>query len=200
MNGKAVGVIKGHLQELTDTQLLSLINEGNQLAFNQIYFRYWKRLYAYGFNILNDKGLTQDALHEVFTVIWTKREQLEIGNLKNYLFNAVRNNAISTLRKERFTELHHGILQNLKGSSEAEQNFDLNDLKSTINIAVQDLPKICRTIFYLSRFHDYSVSEIATQLNISKRTVENNLSIALKHLRGSLTTLPFLFLDFFQQL
>lgn len=168
------------------------------MAFNQVYERYWKRLYAYAFNILRDKGLTQDALHEVFTSIWIKKNSLEVNNLKSYLFNAVRNSAISTLRKERFTELHETIIENLTNPSEAEQNLDYNDLKSKINKAVEDLPAICRTVFYLSRFHNYSISEIATQLNISKRTVENNLTIALKHLRSNLGTLSFtLFLHTF---
>ena len=122
-------MVQGNLKELNDIQLLSLIKEGNRLAFNQLYHKYWKSLYAYAFNILNDKGLTQDALHEAFMAIWTKREELGIGSLKNYLFNAVRNHAITTLRKDRFTELHNSIIENLKSSSEAEQNFDLNDLK-----------------------------------------------------------------------
>lgn len=172
--------------EISENELLILFNKGNQLAFNEVYNRFWKRLYAYVHNILNDHMLTEDVLQEVFTNIWAKKGQLEIKDLKSYLFNSVRNRAISKIRRNRFSKIHEEAIENLSLPSEVEQQLAYNDLRCAIDQETQKLPKRCRTIFYLSRYQHYSISEIANQLDISHRTVENQLYRALKHLRSTL--------------
>ena len=175
----------------SDNHLFLLIKKGDQLAFNQVYDRYWRKLYSYTFNILNDVGYTEDTLQEVFINIWIKRGEIEIKSLKNYLFNSVRNNAISKLRKDNFLEIHESILENLFVSSEIEQNIDEDDLNKSIDIIIKRLPSRCRTIFQMSRYQDFSISEIANHFNISHRTVENQIHIALKHLRKTLGVFVF---------
>ncbi|MEO1010427.1 MAG: RNA polymerase sigma-70 factor [Bacteroidota bacterium] len=181
---------KQNLQELPDDQLFALVKAGNQLAFKQIYHKYWEGLYIYAHNILNDKWLSEDVLHEVFTNVWTNREKTEIHNLKSYLFNAVRNRALLKIRAHKFTELDEKIVSNLKLPPQIEQQFDHNDLKHTIDVAAKELPPRCRAIFYMSKFHNYSTAEIANHFNISQRTVENQISLALRHLRGQLGNVP----------
>ncbi|WP_422082935.1 RNA polymerase sigma factor [Ulvibacterium sp.] len=173
-------------QELSDDKLLSLIKEGNQMAFQSVYQKYWEGLYASVINILKDKGLTEDVLHEVFVKIWTRREELEIRNLKSYLFKAARNNALLKIRNRRFIEMHEEVIAKLSFNPIAYQKLAHGDLKKRIEQASKSLPKRCRTIFFMSRYQEYSISEIAEHFNISHRTVENQLHIALKHLRQSL--------------
>lgn len=158
------------------------------MAFNAIYNRYWKVLYSYIYNILNDKGLTEDSLQDVFYAIWIKRDDLQITSLKSYLFNAARNNAISKIRKKKFTLLQENILEDFYVTiqADAEQNLGVQDLKSTIHQILKSLPKRCRSIFYLSRYHNITIQEIAIHFNISHRTVENQLHLALKHLKSNL--------------
>lgn len=168
------------------------MSEGNQLAFRQIYLRYWERLYTFVRNILNDDGLTEDVLHEVFTNIWAKRDQTKIQNLKSYLFNAVRNHSLNTIRNDRFTEFDEFIVGQLVMPAGVEQELDKVDTVSAIERAAKKLPARCRAIFYMSKFQHYSTTEIATHFNISHRTVENQISLALKHLRTELGTTMFI--------
>ncbi len=180
-----------NLKNSPDPVLITLVQQGNQLAFKQLYHNYWDKLYAYSFNILNDTWLTEDVLHEVFTQIWVKREDLEILNLKSYLFNAVRNRALLKIRNDKFTILDDLIINKLEFSPEIEQQFDKNDTVLAIEHAAKKLPARCRAIFYMSKFHNYSSAEIANHFNISQRTVENQISLALKHLRKELGTALF---------
>ncbi|MFS4455951.1 RNA polymerase sigma-70 factor [Maribacter sp. 2304DJ31-5] len=174
------------LHTLTDHQLLSLVKGGNQLAFSQIYDRYWERLYSSSINVLKDKGQAEDVIHEVFINIWTKRDKVEIHNLKNYLFRAVKNQTLLKIRNEKFLELHEEMIVNLCSPPIIEEKLAHKDLKFKIEIAAKYLPPRCKAIFFMSRYQEYSIKEIAEHYNISHRTVENQLHIALKHLRNKL--------------
>lgn len=164
------------------------MKEGGQMAFHQIYHKYWEGLYAYTHNILNDQGLTEDVLHEVFTNLWARREGVEINHLKSYLYNAVRNRALTKIREHKFTAFDEQVIQQLKLTPEIEQQFDRNDAMLVIEQAAEKLPARCKDIFYMNKFQHYSTAEIAQHYNISPRTVENQLSLALKHLRAELGT------------
>ncbi|WP_291866528.1 RNA polymerase sigma-70 factor [Maribacter sp.] len=188
------------LSDVSDAKLLILIKNRNELAFNRLYDRYWRRLFSYTLNILNDKGLAEDVVHDIFTNIWIKRESLDITSFENYLFVSAKNKSISLFRKVQFTELDEDILTNLSYTPEIDNIINGRDLKYTIENAVKDLPSRCRDIFYMSRYDDYSNAEIADYFKISQRTVENQLYLALKHLRAVInkTINILLFLSFFK--
>lgn len=188
------------LSEIDDTQLLILIKNGNELAFNQLYDIYWKRLFSYTLNILNDKGLAEDVIHEIFTTIWTKRAALNITSFENYLFVSAKNRSISLLRKVQFTELDDSIITTLSFTPEIDDTTNNSDLKYIIENACKELPSRCRDIFFMSRYDDYSNLEIANYFKISQRTVENQLYLALKHLRTAInrTMVILLTLSFFR--
>nr|WP_262922273.1 RNA polymerase sigma-70 factor [Algibacter sp. L4_22] len=160
-----------------------MIKNGNELAFSQLYDIYWKRLFSYTINILNDKGLAEDVIHEIFTNIWIKRESLNITSFENYLFVSAKNRSISLLRKVQFTELDETIITTLSFAPEIDETTKSSDLKYIIENATKELPTRCRDIFFMSRYDDYSNIEIANYFKISQRTVENQLYLALKHLR-----------------
>ncbi|WP_276166393.1 RNA polymerase sigma factor [Zobellia alginiliquefaciens] len=181
-----------NIKDLSEAHLLILIGKGNQLAFRQVYHKYWEGLYAYVHNILNDAWLTEDVLHEVFTQIWIRREKLEITNLKGYLYNGVRNRALLKIRDDKFSALDEFIVDKLRLEPEIEQEFNKTATVLAIETAAKKLPARCRAIFYMSKFQDYSSAEIANHFNISQRTVENQISLALKHLRKELGTALFL--------
>ena len=162
------------------------MREGNELAFRCIYNRYWKVLITYTYNILNDKGLAEDVLQDVFTTIWIKREEINLTSLENYLFVSVRNKSISQFRKMKFTTIDDEIINGLNLIEESSESVEMSELKNAIKIAVEDLPIRCKEIFFMSRYENYSNEEIATHFKITKRTVENQLSLALKHVRSNL--------------
>ena len=177
---------KRNFDNQSDSELLALMKEGNQLSFNEIYNRYWERLYVYVYKILNDKWLTEDTLQEVFTNIWVNKDQVNILNLKSYLFNAVRNRALLKIRKAKLTKIDEQIIKKLNRTPAVEQNINQRDLKYRVEMAIKDLPARCKSIFYMNKFDHYSVDEIATHYKISRRTVQNQISLALKHLKKEL--------------
>ena len=174
---------KTTIDKLEDDQLIAYVQEGNKLAFDELYNRHWKKLFNFTFNIMHDASLTEDVLQEVFVKVWINREKSTIGNIKPYLFNACRNNAISKIRKAKWTSVHEEVLETLSLKPDIELKLNADDLKQEIDKATETLPKRCREIFYMSRFEHLSIQEISENLNISHRTVENQLSIALKHIR-----------------
>jgi len=181
-------------KEISDDQLLTFVKEGNHLAFQQIYNRYWEKLYGNAYNVLNDKSLAEDVLHDVFLDIWVRKQELQIQNLYAYLFKAVRNNSLLKIRNERFIAFNWSMIDQLEQIPEIELYLDQKELRATIDTEIKKLPARCRDIFYMSRYQDRSVSEIAIHFNISKRTVENQLHLALKHLRASLGATLFILL------
>lgn len=184
------------LKEISDEQLLTLVKEDNHLAFQQIYNRYWEKLYSNTYNVLNDKSLSEDVLHDVFLDIWVRRDEIKIQNLAAYLFKAVRNNALLKIRNEKFIAFNLSMIERLEQIPEIELYLNQKELKSTIDIEIKKLPARCREIFYMSRYQDYSISEIAAHFNISHRTVENQIHVALKHLRTNLGPTLFILLFF----
>lgn len=177
-------MISSNSQEVTDAQLLLEIKKGNELAFNTLYTKYWKRIFAYALHILNDKGLAEDVVHDVFSNLWFKKETIVVASFENYLFVAVKNKSISLFRKVQFTELDEAIMDTLTFAPEIDHTLKNSDLKMAIERAVRDLPNRCSAIFYMSRYDDYSNAEIANHFKISQRTVENQLYLALKHVRS----------------
>lgn len=172
----------------SDEQLFSLVKAGNHLAFQTIYNKYWLNLFGNTYNILQDKALSEDVLHEVFTDIWLRRDVLEIQHLKGYLYKAVRNNALLKIKKERLESINNIVTDHLTILPEVELDLNQDDLKLIIDQAIDELPVRCKEIFYMSRYQHYSIAEIASHYNISNRTVENQIYRALKHLRSVLET------------
>ncbi|QDH81163.1 RNA polymerase sigma-70 factor [Echinicola soli] len=177
-----------------DKQLVSLLKQGNHLAFQQIYERHWEQLYQSVHNVLHDQALTEDVLHEVFTDLWWRRENWEIRNLKQYLARAVRNGALLKLRNNRWVSISPQFLTGLSTEPEVELDLDHRELSTVIETAINDLPERCRIIFQMSRFEHYSIPEIAQHFNISHRTVENQLHRALKYLKTILGAVIFQFI------
>ncbi|WP_067146400.1 RNA polymerase sigma factor [Pseudotamlana agarivorans] len=184
-----------NFNDISDENLLLYVKAGNHSAFNQIYNKYWERLYISVYNVLMDKSLTEDVLHEVFSDIWLRKEELQIRNLNSYLFKSVRNNALLKIRNDKYVGFNSVILETLTLNPEIELDLDHRELKTSIEQIMLDLPSRCRSIFYMSRFQNYSITEIALHFGISHRTVENQLHRALKHLRTALGST--LFIHFF---
>ncbi|MDX2302809.1 MAG: RNA polymerase sigma-70 factor [Microscillaceae bacterium] len=163
--------------------LLAALRKGDEQAFQQIYLHYWKELFAYAFNILRNQALCEDVIQDVFIAVWINRQDTQILNLKAYLYHAVRNKALSQLRKVKLTGLQQEVIEKLSLNESADQALHLKDIEQSIRQAADKLAPRCREIFFLSRFDRLSNQEIAQKLSISLRSVENQLSIALKYLR-----------------
>ncbi|MEN0053162.1 MAG: sigma-70 family RNA polymerase sigma factor [Mucilaginibacter sp.] len=174
----------------TDAELLALLIEQNDLnAFDILFNRYWKLVYKTVFIHLRDADASADVVNDLFMAIWIKRKSLKINSVKSYLTAAARYRVYNYIRDHKNTKLNYvdsyeQLDQAYSDSNQGETNFKLTDLHHALSIALAKLPQRCREIFILSKMEDLSNAEIASKFYISKRTVENQLSIAIKYLRA----------------
>jgi len=170
----------------SDSDLWKDIRNDDGLAFDVLFNRYWVRLYKAAFRQLNDEAASLEIVHDVFLSIWTRRKELEIALFPNFLLTAVRyqiysrskSPKLSLVYKADFHESEH--LSELNSGGMRIRDFEL---QKELDQLLDQLPKRCHEIFHLSRIEHLSNQDIAERLGISKKTVENQLTVALKHLR-----------------
>jgi RNA polymerase sigma-70 factor (ECF subfamily) len=172
-----------------EEQLISLMQQDSLGAFKEIYQRYWKALYAEAYKRLKDKEASEEIVQELFTAFWHKRHALNIHQtIGGYLYKSVGYRVIDHFRKELTRQTHQESFK--LGYTEAdhstEQAIMLKDLQLNITHVVNQLPDKCRSVYELSRVSHKTNKEIATELGISEKTVENHLTKALNKLRLSL--------------
>jgi RNA polymerase sigma-70 factor (ECF subfamily) len=168
-----------------DLTLLSLLKSSDDAAFTEIYNRYAEALYHYAYNILRDEDECTDAIQEVFVWLWNCREKLQITELKYYLLAAVKHKLARAIRNsKRKTEIlaAHPLIQ----TSFEEDSLELRELKAVIVQFTNNLPPRAKEIFHLSRNEYLTNREIAAKMNISEKTVENQMTITLKKLKQTL--------------
>lgn len=166
------------------------LNKGKVDAFEQIYQSHWSDLYNYAYNILRDKLICEEIVQETFFSLWAKRQELKITHsLRAYLFRAVKFQTLNYMRSEKVKRnyaANYVSFKNLSFDNSNEENIHLSDLKNRVETEISKLPEKCQQIFRLSRNEHQSIKNIADLLNISHKTVENQLTKALKQLRSSL--------------
>ncbi|WP_374165263.1 RNA polymerase sigma factor [Arcticibacter sp. MXS-1] len=175
----------GNLSGITDEELVKGLQEGNALYFEEVYNRYSSRLYSAAYNILRNKQICEDLVQELFVDLWVKREHLTILKLRSYLYMSVRNKVLMTLRSGRVV-LDLEVVEMLTNEFAADNRLLQKEIHENLERGISELPEKCREIFVLSRKKQLSHKEIASLLNISVKTVENHLTIALKRLRASM--------------
>lgn len=169
-----------------DLALIQQITKGNKMAFNTLFDRYWKDLYAFAFSLYRQSDLVEDCLQEVFAAIWERRDSLEIKNPRSYLFQAVRFQVSGQIRKIKLDEPTEAIINSLNYADKSQHQLEFHELVEQINGITQELPRRCAQIFRMSRFEHLSNKEIASQLDISIRSVENQITTALQKIRTRL--------------
>jgi RNA polymerase sigma-70 factor (ECF subfamily) len=160
-------------------------------SFQVVFNTYYNSLCNYARSFLRDENASEDIVQEVFTRVWERRRDL-IGSeeIRYYLFTAVRNNCISQMRKEK----KRGVTDWDNGSAGSAQDKEYTQHKDSgekeyralIHTAIEGLPPGCREVFLLSRLSGMTYKEIAKSLDISEKTVENQMSKALKLMRSFL--------------
>ena len=170
---------KGHI-------LFAEIRNGSEQAFNKAFDLYYSRLCFFADKILHDFDLSRSLVQQVFVDLWIKRSRLQVDSLQSYLYQSVRNASLDVLKHKKTESKYLATLE----KEEAVQLTDLMEdaeLADRINRAIQNLPEKCREIFILCRFDELKYAELAARLNISVKTVEMQISIALKKLRKELS-------------
>jgi RNA polymerase sigma-70 factor (ECF subfamily) len=174
--------------KLTEDDLMGLLQQDKLSAFREIYQRYWKKLYSDAYKRLKNKELCEEVVQEIFSNLWHKRHTLQINTIGGYLHMAVLNQVVDQYRKQTIRAKHTEALKLLSTETDTgtEDTIMLRDLTHTLETEISHLPDKCRSVFELSRKEYKSNKEIAQMLGISEKTVENQITKAIKRLRLSL--------------
>ena len=181
-----------------ETLIQRFIN-GDQTAFELLFRFYYPGLVTFVAHIISDRDEAEEIVQDFFVNLWTGRKNIQKStSLKSYLFVSVKNRAFNYLKKEQIKEKTLCQLKELVEKDYLYQPdiFVESELQQQIANAMEKLPERSREIFMMSRFKGISNDEIATQLELSKRTVETQISNALKILRNELKEYKFLLLLF----
>ncbi len=172
-----------------DFLLFSQIKNNDFSAYEIIFNGYYKQLCGFAFTYVKNSVIAEEIAQEIFIYIWEKRNKIEIRTtLQAYLYAAVKNKCINYIklelpRQRAMTDISEVFLSIDSPKKNDEEN---DELKKYIQEAIDVLPKKCRQTFLLSRNAGMTYDEISSELGVSKKTVENQISIALKKLKKSL--------------
>lgn len=177
------------MTEPNDHDLFLQIKQGDLSSYEAIFRKYYAALARYATSMVRNQDIGEDITQEVFMYIWEKRDRIELhGELKSYLFSSVKNKCLNYIKLELPRQQ---ALTDLSGVSEWGQTDMTTDetelLRKKIQRAIDQLPKKCQHIFVLSRYGGLTYNEIADELDLSAKTVENQMSIALKKLKEMLS-------------
>lgn len=175
---------------LTDEELLSLLQNGEEDAFTEIFNRYNKLLYSHVFNKLRDGQEAKDVVQDVFIKLWEKRSQIESGNLAGYLFTMARNRILNIVSHDRIVADYKAFLQRqpAAGIGHPDHLAQRKELETIIESEIAMLPPRMREVFMLSRKAWLSNKEIAVKLGLSEHTVADQIKKSLHRLRIKIAT------------
>jgi len=178
-----------------DRDALARLARGEAGAFAVLFRRYYDALCAFAEGLVESADDAEEVVAEVFVRIWETRERLDVRvSLKSYLYAATRNVALNHLRRMGAEErtLGRASLQGklpgvLNPAHDGASDIHARELEKAIDEAIANLPPRRREIFLLHRLHGLTYAQIAAALDITPKTVENHLGLALKDLRNRLT-------------
>jgi RNA polymerase sigma-70 factor (ECF subfamily) len=179
---------------LLDDELVSQLKQGDQQAYTEIYARYHAGIYIHIFNRLRIREDSKDLVHDLFSSLWHKREELNLHtSLKAYLYSAARYKVFDWLSRREVQSQYVSSISNFIAAGECVTDHRVRErqLMELVELEIAALPPKMREIFALSRQGYFSHKEIAGKLDISEKTVKKQINNSLKILRAKLGTTIF---------
>lgn len=161
-------------------------------GFEHTYNKYWDELYSYCLHHCRNSHHAEEIVQEVFLSLWQRRSSFEEkGDIKSYLYRAVKNKVFDFYREKTKKDalLNNMRLNVCEGACFTENEVHFNDLNTHLNKAIESLPCRCREVYQLSRAKGLNNKEIASELSISEKTVEQHLTKALHFIRKRIDSL-----------
>ncbi|SDE63274.1 RNA polymerase sigma-70 factor, ECF subfamily [Mucilaginibacter pineti] len=173
----------------SDAERVALLKGDDQAAFTEIYRRYWSLIYAHVYKMLRDRPAAEDAVQEIFSSLWLKRQGLkDAANLKGYLYVNARNRVFNLIEQQKTRQNYLGAIAKYLNEEDLATLtlIDEKECAELLDRELAALPPKMREIFELSRKSDLSHKEIAERLDISEHTVKKQVQNALKVLKPRL--------------
>jgi len=173
----------------TERNILKGIRAGDQAALRKLFDLYYRDLVIFSAKMVVNTAVAEEMVEDVFIRIWQNREELDLSvSFKSYLFASVKNRSINYLKskygKMRFEDLEHA--SHLMSGPVQDTELQAKELGEAVAMAIENLPPKCRIIFHLSRNAEFTTAQISEHLGISKKTVQAQISIALRKIRDQL--------------
>lgn len=159
-------------------------------GYEQIYKENFKALHRYAYTFVKDSEIAEDMVQSAFVKLYERSAEVEIHtSVTSYLYKAVYHNSLNYLKHQKVKYKHATYVKNKsnKLKNTTEERMKADELQAHIEDAMQELPERCRTVFQLSRFEGLKYREIADKLDISIKTVENQMGKALRIMRNKLS-------------
>jgi len=173
-------------EQLSDEELFKLLKNNDIKAFDELYSRYWSVLFSAAYRRVKSREIAEEIVQEYFVSLWKSRSTTVINtSVAAYFKSSIRYIVISYYQKECLHKTYTETVVNLPRAfdNSTEQEVELRDLVLNLEEGISLLPDKCRSVFELSRKQYRSNKQIALQLGISEKTVENHLTKAIKILR-----------------
>ena len=180
--------------ELASKEIVQKIISGNKPSFESVYRYFYPRLNYFARQYLLDAEASKNIVQDVFTELWDKRETLQHDtNLNAWLFTVTKNKSLKAISQFKSRQNYESYIKsrelyiNYKSLDDFDTStFVFEELQTQIKAALEKLTPACRKVFEMSRFEDKKNREIAEELNLSIKTVEAQISKALRSLKADL--------------
>ena len=174
--------------QLSDEELVSGLRNGHARAFEEIYQRYWYKLYGVAYQQTGTHEEAEELVQNLFESLWHRRDQLTIRHLPSYLVVSIKHLATNYVKSQithrKYQE--YLILHEIRQSFGTDEHVQFTDLSKAVDEAMKKLPEKSGEIFRLSRFEGQSVRAIADRMNLSEKAVEYHITRSLKVLKEQL--------------
>ncbi|MDL2255894.1 RNA polymerase sigma-70 factor [Parabacteroides sp. OttesenSCG-928-G06] len=178
---------------MEEGDLIKQVQQGDRKAFAILYEKYWQQVYNFCNLYLTGRSVAEEVVQEVFIKVWESRDFIrENDNIRGFLFIITRNLIFNQHRKsvnEYFYKMT--LLSAMENGYDMEEEIEARNLSEYIDQLIAELPPRRKEIFNLSRKEFKSYKEIAELLQISEKTVENQIGEALKYLKRNILLLTF---------
>ncbi len=172
---------------LEPEQTIYDFKSGDTETFEGVFHAYYKALAVYAKTILKDMDEAEDIVQQVFISMWEKRENLEVRtSLRALLYKSVHNACLNRIKQQTVRTKYVAEVQYQSQEGKADDGMQQKELQKKIEQALEALPEQCGIIFRMSRFEHLKYQEIADQLGLSIKTVENQMGKALKIMKTHL--------------
>ena len=180
--------MKIHVNIDNEQSLFELLSQGDESAFAKIYNRYWQELYNAAYKRLPEKEKCQDIIQNVFTDLWNRKAELNLVNPAAFLHTAVRFQVLKQLtRGQKNSYFTEKFEKELISPLATDSTVLEKELCVLIEYFIDALPKKRKNIFLLHYFEGLSTAKIALKLDLSQKTVQNQITTASHFLRLKLT-------------
>ena len=174
-------------QNLINIQIEKM-KAGDRESFNQVFRRYYSPMVRFCIRYVADSDIASEIVQDLFVKLWSNREKISFNtSFESYMLTSVRNSALTYINKERsHAEANLRVFSEESDNTDPSETLQSNNLEESYRKILKDMPEKRREVFLASRYDGLKYSEIAEKLGISQKTVEAQMSAAIKQLKDGL--------------